>query len=234
MGGGPLIAAAPILRLRGVCKDFASPAGPVSVLRGVDVDVDAGEFVVLSGPSGSGKTTFLNLAALLDVPTRGCLEFDGRNTAAMPEQDLCLLRRDHVGMVFQQFHLLPHRTVLQNVLFRFRYLDATPRESAASAREVLKAVGLEDAADRRARLLSGGEKQRAAIARAVVRRPRLLLADEPTGNLDPSAGEGVMETLAAIHREGICVVVVSHNERWLKYATRHWVCRDGHIREVPP
>jgi ABC-type ATPase involved in cell division len=116
------------------------------------------------------------------------------------------------------------------VVFRFRYLDAPPREAVASAMQALRAVGLEGAADRQARLLSGGEKQRTAIARAVVRRPRLLLADEPTGNLVPAAGEAVMETLAAIHREGIAVVLVSHNERWLPYATRHLVCHDGRIR----
>jgi len=225
-----VIAGAPILRLRGVGKAFVSPAGSVRVLRDVDVDVAAGEFVVLTGPSGSGKTTFLNLAALLDVPSEGVLEFEGRDTAGMRERELCLLRRDRVGMIFQQFHLLPHRTVMQNVVFRFRYLDAAPREAAASAMQALRAVRLEGAADRQARLLSGGEKQRTAIARAVVRRPRLLLADEPTGNLDPAAGEAVMETLAAIHREGIAVVLVSHNERWLPYATRHLVCHDGRIR----
>lgn len=222
----------PVLRLHGVGKEFPSPAGPVTVLRDVDLEVVPGEFLVLTGPSGSGKTTLLNLAGLLDTPTRGTLAFDGRETAGLGEGELSRLRGEQIGMVFQQFHLLAHRTVFQNVLFRFRYLDVGRDEAESSARAALRAVGMEAAADRPARLLSGGEKQRVAIARAVARRPRLLLADEPTGNLDRAAAETVMETLDTIHREGICVVLVTHNEQWLHLGSRHVECRDGLLGEA--
>ena len=222
----------PTLRLEGVDKTFTAPGGDVAVLHQVNLDVHSSDFALLTGPSGSGKTTLLNLAALLDSPTHGSLLFEGRDTAQLGEPELCAMRRDRIGMVFQQFNLLPHRTALENVLFRFRYLDVPRSEARDAATEALNAVGLADAADRPARLLSGGEMKRVSIARACAVRPALLLADEPTGNLDRRAADVVMNTLAEIHGDGIGVVLVTHNESLLPYATRHLVCDDGHVVEA--
>jgi putative ABC transport system ATP-binding protein len=221
-----------VLRLEGVDKSFTGPGGDVRVLRRVDLDIQAADFALLTGPSGSGKTTLLNLAALLDIPTRGRVVFEGHDTADLDEPALCALRRERIGMVFQQFNLLSHRTAFENVLFRFRYLRVPHGVAQQAARNALATVGLSDAADRPARVLSGGEMQRVSIARALAQRPALLLADEPTGNLDRRAAHGVMDTLSAIHADGIGVVLVTHNEALLPYATRHLVCQDGQVAEV--
>lgn len=222
---------APVLRLRGVTKSFPAAGGPVEVLRGVDLDIGAGEFVVLTGPSGSGKSTLLHLCALLDRPTRGELRLEDTDTGPLHDDQLAALRQARLGMIFQRFHLLPHRSALDNVRFRFRYAGPVPDE-AARARAALEEVGLGGVADRRARLLSGGEMQRVAIARALALRPTLLVADEPTGNLDRSATEAVMGCLARGHAEGLTVLLVTHNEALLRYATRHVVCREGRVAEA--
>lgn len=220
--------ATPILHLSGVEKSFPAAGGAVRVLRGVDLEVRAGDFAVLTGPSGSGKSTLLHLCALLDRPTAGALHLDGLPAHALSDDRLAALRRDRVGMIFQRFHLLPHRTALDNVMFRFRYA-APPPDAAARARAALEEVGLGPLAGRRARLLSGGEMQRVAIARALALRPALLVADEPTGNLDRAAAEAVMACLAREHAAGLTVLLVTHNEQLLRYATRHFICRDGRV-----
>lgn len=220
---------APILEMKRVTKSFPTPAGRVDVLRGVDVSVFPGEFVTISGPSGSGKSTFLNVAALLDSPSGGTLLFDGVDFSRMDEADLCRRRKERVGMVFQKYCLLPHRTAYENVLFRFRYLAAGPADAARRAREALDALGLASVAFTPARLLSGGEMQRVAIARAIASPPALLAADEPTGNLDAAAARAVMECLRKLNRDGMTVLMVTHNESLLAYGTRHMRCRDGRI-----
>ncbi len=219
--------AAPVLEMRGVRKSFPSPQGPVDVLRGVDLAVAPGEFVVVTGPSGSGKSTFLNLAGLLDHPTGGSVRFGGYEVSTLDEAALSRVRGRRIGVVFQRFCLLPRRSALENVLFRFRYLDegeARARERAAAALEM---VGLAHAAERPARLLSAGEMQRVAVARAVAVKPDLLVADEPTGNLDHEATDGVMDCFRRLNGEGITVLMVTHNEGLLEYASRHLKCRDG-------
>jgi putative ABC transport system ATP-binding protein len=182
---------------------------------------------MITGPSGSGKTTLLNLAALLDRPSSGRLLLEGQDLSAMPEGGLCRLRKTRIGMVFQKFCLLPHRSALANVRFRFRYLESEPAAAEARAREVLAQMGLAGMADRPARLLSAGEMQRVAVARAVVLRPALLLADEPTGNLDASMARVVMECFRELNRQGLTILMVTHNTALLPYGTRRLMCRDG-------
>ena len=224
-----MTASAHVLDLRGVCKSFSSPGGAVHVLRHVDLTVASGEFAAITGPSGSGKSTFLNLAALLDVPTSGRLLFEAQETSSMAESELSDIRKRKVGMVFQGFNLLTHRTAIENVMFRFRYLDLSPDEVRTRSEEALAALGLAALANQPARLLSGGEMQRVAIARAFAQRPRLLLADEPTGNLDRDAAHTVMEAFGRLHDEGICILLATHNPDLLQFCSRHLVCRDGAI-----
>ncbi|MCE9615667.1 MAG: ABC transporter ATP-binding protein [Lentisphaerae bacterium] len=228
-----------VLRLEHIDKQFPTAAGALSVLRGVTLTVRPGEFVVVTGPSGSGKTTLLSLAGLLEPPSAGTIWFDGRCVAGAagpsPAGDRALreLRARDIGMVFQRFHLLPHRSVLENVLFRFRYLphDRAAARRASQAR--LDAFGLGPAADRPVRVLSAGEMQRVAIARAVVRPPRLLLADEPTGNLDRESAAAVMDCFRQLNHSGMTVLMTTHNETWLALATRHLRCRNGTLEEAP-
>ena len=221
----------PTLALRGVTRTFASPSGPVTALRGVDLTIRAGEFVAISGPSGSGKTTLLHLAALLDRPSGGSLAFEGRDVAALGEADLDGLRRDRIGMVFQAFHLLPRRTVRENVRFRFRYQSIAPDEEQARCEEAMAWVGIAPLADREASWLSGGEMQRVAIARAVAGQPSLLLSDEPTGNLDRANTRAVMACFERLHESGLTILMVTHNEDLLGFASRRLHCLDGRLEE---
>jgi putative ABC transport system ATP-binding protein len=217
----------PVLRLQGVGRTFQLPAGPVEVLRGADLTLNRGDFAMVTGPSGSGKSTLLNICALLDTPTAGDVVFEGRDISALGEAELCALRSVRIGMVFQRFRLLPHRSALANVVFRFRYVTPAPEDAEERSESLLAEMGLAAHARRPARLLSSGEMQRVAIARAVVLRPSLLLADEPTGNLDVASGHMVMAAFADLHRQGLTIMMVTHNEDLLSYGTRHLVCRNG-------
>lgn len=217
----------PLLAMANVRKSFPSPVGETVVLRGVELQLAAGEFLAITGPSGSGKTTILMLAALLSHPTSGSIRFDGEEVSERDDAWLCRQRKDKVGMVFQKFCLLPHRTVLENVLFRFRYLDHDPDDALQRSWFALKALGLEGKERQPARLLSSGEMQRVAIARATALPPRLLVADEPTGNLDRTSTQIVMDALQRLNREGLTILLVTHNEELLRYSTRHMICRNG-------
>lgn len=221
----------PVLEFRDVGRSFESAAGPVRVLRGVSLAVRPGEFVMVTGPSGSGKTTLLNLASLMEQPTEGRVLFDGDDVSGMDEERMSGLRKRKVGVVFQRFHLLSRRTVLDNVLFRFRYLEHDPEEALRDSMAALELVGMAGVRDRRARVLSAGEMQRVAIARAVALRPGLLVADEPTGNLDRATAAGVMKCFRDLNTQGITVLMVTHNDELLTYASRHLVCRDGVVAE---
>jgi putative ABC transport system ATP-binding protein len=218
-----------ILEFRAVSKHYALAAGGVQALHEVDLSLEQGEFAALTGPSGSGKTTLLMLATLLDRASAGCVRFDGQDVTALDEGALSALRARAVGVVFQNYHLLPGRSVLENVLFRFRYLDPQPADPRSIAMDALELVGLADLADRPARLLSGGEMQRVAIARAVAVAPRLLAADEPTGNLDSESATAVMDCLSRLNRLGTTVLMVTHNESLLGYAGRRLQCRHGRL-----
>lgn len=217
----------PVLEMRGVLKRFPSPSGPVAVLKGINLVIQPGEFVLLTGPSGSGKTTLLNLASLMDHPTEGEVRFDGINVSAMNEDALCQVRKHKIGMVFQRFCLLPNRSALDNVLFRFRYVEGLNGEAKALARSALATVGLSGVEDRLVRKLSAGEMQRVAIARAVALKPDLLVADEPTGNLDKDSAGIAMNCFRMLNGQGITVLMVTHNEALKAYASRHLVCRNG-------
>lgn len=221
-----------VLAAKDATKNFPLPTGSVTVLRKTNLCIREGSFVVITGPSGSGKTTFLNLAGLLDRPSSGDLAFDGESTTLMSEDRLCEVRKSKIGMVFQRFHLLPHRSAVENVAFRYRYIDTDAAEVRRKSYEALCALNLTGVAETPARLLSSGEQQRVAIARAVVLRPRLLLADEPTGNLDRAATAGVMAAFGQLNRDGITILMVTHNESLLDFASHRFVCSDGILSEA--
>ena len=220
---------ADILQLHDVNKSFWASHGSVDVLHSVNLSLAKGEFAIVTGPSGSGKSTFLHLAALLDVPSSGELFFEEQETASLQDDELCDLRKNSIGIVFQKYYLLPHRSVFENILFRFRYLDYSSSEARERASEALEMMHLDAIADRPARLLSGGEMQRVAIARAVALTPKLLIADEPTGNLDSSSANAVMDYLGMLNQAGITILMATHNESFLKYCSRHLICNDGRI-----
>jgi putative ABC transport system ATP-binding protein len=226
----PSPAAAPagtvLLRLEGIRKSFPKAGTP---LAGVDLSVRSGEFAVLTGKSGSGKSTLLAIAGLLLAPDAGRVFLEGRDVTDASEMEKARLRAERIGFVFQAFHLLPARTVLDNVDFRFRYLPDPPPlpRRRAAAMEALERVGLADAARRAASTLSQGEAQRVAIARAIVHPPAILLADEPTGNLDGENARAVMEIFRTIPRTGSAVLLVTHDLAWTKGAVSRWRLEGG-------
>jgi len=205
--------AAPMLRIEGLRKTYLMGPRRLEVLRGIDLEIAAGEMVALTGPSGAGKSTFLHLVGTLDVPSGGRILFDGQDVFARDEEERALFRSETIGFVFQSHHLLPEFTALENVTMP-ALIRRVPREKARRrAEEVLALVGLSDRLDHHPGELSGGEQQRVAVARALCLSPRLLLADEPTGNLDPQTAEGIHRLLAELNaRTGITAVVVTHNE----------------------
>ena len=188
--------------------------------------------VLLVGSPNSGKTTLLNMAGLLDRPTSGEVFVEGNRAADLDEAAVDRLRAQRIGMVFQRFCLLAARSVRDNVLFRFRYAPVPAGRARQLAEEAIEEVGLTPQADQPARLLSGGEMQRVAIARAVALPPALLLVDEPTGNLDAVAAEGVMRCFRRLHERGITILLATHNPGLLPYCTRHLACRDGAVADV--
>lgn len=220
---------APLVRLRDVERVYPRGAGDVAALRGVSLDVRHGETLAVTGPSGSGKSTLLSILGGLDRPTRGEHLFDGRPLDALDDDALSRLRNREIGFVFQAFHLLPQLTVLENVEAPFLYGDTPPDEWRPRAEAVLARVGLLARAGHRPSELSGGEAQRAAIARALVTRPRLVLADEPTGNLDTATGDEIAALLAELAADGATVVLVTHDERLAARARRVVALRDGRV-----
>jgi putative ABC transport system ATP-binding protein len=206
------------MSLRGLGRTFASPEGPLRILAGLDVDIHAGDFLVLHGPSGCGKTTLLHLMALLDRPDTGEIFWQGENTRGWNDTRRARARADHIGMVFQQFHTLPHRSVADNLALRLQYTGVRPPSGRGD--ELLRRFDLSDRARHPARLLSGGESQRLCIARALLVPPMLLLADEPTGNLDPRRAAGVREAFSQARGEAGAVVVATHDPAWAELATR--------------
>ena len=217
------------LRLAGVRKAFRTASGEVEVLRGVSLALGAGEFGVITGPSGSGKTTLLMVAGLLQPADGGSVWFDGREVSGLGEGETSEIRKHGVGMVFQKFCLMPHRSALDNVQFRFRYLECDAREARKLSEAALDRVGLADKAKQAARLLSAGEMQRVAIARALALPPKLLLADEPTGNLDPDSALRVMALFRELNRAGMSILLVTHNAEWVAPGTTHWAMHEGKL-----
>jgi putative ABC transport system ATP-binding protein len=218
-----------LISLEGVYKTYAMGDAEVRALDGVSFSIEAGEFVSIMGPSGSGKSTCMNLIGCLDHPSSGEIRINGADTSQMEEGELALLRNRTVGFVFQQYHLIPNMTVLENVMLPLRYLGLPMRERRERAREVLGRIGLGDRLKHRPSELSGGQKQRAAIARAMVTSPALILADEPTGALDSETGHSVIDLFREIHREGTTIIIVTHDPEIGSTANRRITIRDGKI-----
>ena len=226
----PIEPAAPLLSLHGVTKTYGEGAALVQALLSVDLDIAAGEFVAITGPSGSGKTTVMSILGCLEVPTDGEYRIEGKLVQNLDADVLAALRNERLGFVFQQFNLLARTSALENVSMPLVYAGVRRRERAVRARDALGAVGLAGREGARPNQLSGGQQQRVAIARAIVNEPDVLLADEPTGNLDSAMGAEIMQLIARLNRErGITVLMVTHDATCAAYAPRQVVFRDGRI-----
>lgn len=203
---------------------------PVRALRGVDLDVERGESVAVVGASGSGKTTLLNIIGCLDRPTSGNYWLDGVDVSGLSDRHRAGLRSQEIGFIFQSFHLLSYRSVLENVMLAEAYGGGDPSGRAARAGDALRAVGLGDRTEALPTMLSGGQRQRVAIARAIVTRPRLLLCDEPTGNLDSTTTAGILELLSDLYDAGLTILVITHDRGVAGWAERSVHIVDGQIR----
>jgi lipoprotein-releasing system ATP-binding protein len=221
---------AAFVRIDGLAKTYLMADRRLEVLRGIDLEIGAGDLVALTGPSGAGKSTFLHLLGTLDVPTRGRILFDGEDVFGRGEEGLATFRNETVGFVFQSHHLLPEFTALENAMMPALIRRVPRGEARRRAADMLARVGLGDRADHRPGELSGGEQQRVALARALCLSPRLLLADEPTGNLDPQTAEGIHALLVELNRTlGITAVVVTHNERLAQSLPRRLRLVEGRL-----
>lgn len=217
----------PLIRLTDVVRSYGSP--PVLALAGVNLAIDTGEFVAIVGASGSGKSTLLNVIGTLDRPSSGSVSIDGVDTSNLSDSELSALRSRHIGFVFQQFHLRDGVTALENVADGLLYTGTPRRDRRRRAHEALERVGLDHRLTHQPHQLSGGERQRVAIARAVVGRPPLLLADEPTGNLDSRSGESVVELLHSLHSAGTSIVVITHDTSLAARLPRRVSISDGAV-----
>jgi putative ABC transport system ATP-binding protein len=213
--------ASPVVLIEGLHKQYETGAGVLPVLKGVDLTIQPGEFVAVMGPSGSGKSTFMNILGCLDTPTSGRYVLDGNDTARLSQDQLARLRNRFIGFVFQGFNLLPRANLLDNVALPLVYAGVRKSAREVRAQEMLARVGLARYATHLPSQISGGQQQRVAIARALINRPSLLLADEPTGNLDSHTSHEIMEVFAALNREhGITIVLVTHESDIARFATR--------------
>ena len=219
----------PILKLRGITRDFKLGPQTVHVLKSIDLDIFKNQYVALMGPSGSGKSTLMNLLGCLDTPTAGSYELNGNDVSVMGDNELAEIRNHEIGFVFQTFNLLPRSTALENVALPLVYAGLGKEEREARAAEVLTQVGLADRMDHRPNQLSGGQRQRVAVARALVNNPALILADEPTGNLDSKTSLEIMKLFDEIQAAGNTVVLVTHEEDIAQHAKRVIRLVDGQI-----
>ena len=218
-----------ILQLRDITRDFKMGAQTVHVLKGIDLDIFKNQYVALMGPSGSGKSTLMNLLGCLDTPTEGTYELNGSDVSALDDNALAEIRNNEIGFVFQTFNLLPRSTALENVALPLVYAGWGKEERIARASEVLEQVGLGDRMDHKPNQLSGGQRQRVAVARALVNKPALILADEPTGNLDSKTSVEIMKLFDDIQAAGNTVVLVTHEEDIAQHAKRVIRLVDGNI-----
>jgi len=232
MSKAAAVAKSPILSLRGVTRDYQSGDTILNVLKGVDLDLFPGQIVGLIGPSGSGKSSLLHAAGLLERPTGGTVIFDGKDVTGLWDSHRTRLRLTSVGFVYQFHHLLPEFTAIDNVALPQMIGDTPPAKARERARGLLEKMGLGARLEHKPGQLSGGERQRVAIARALANRPRVLLADEPTGNLDPATSEAVFGELLSLAREtGVAALIATHNLALTRYMDRVFAIRDGHLIE---
>ena len=219
----------PVIQLRGVQKRYEIGEHEVHALRGVDLDIRRNEYAAIMGPSGSGKSTLMNLLGCLDTPSEGEYWLENEQVSKMNDDQLARIRNRHIGFVFQTFNLLPRATALHNVELPLIYAGIKRRERVERAKQTLSLVGLGDRMSHRPAELSGGQRQRVAIARALVTEPSILLADEPTGNLDSKTSEEIMRLLEKLHEEGQTIVLVTHEPDIAAHARRRITLRDGVI-----
>ncbi len=219
----------PILELREIAKEYRMGQGALRALRGVDFTVHQGDYLAIMGPSGSGKSTLMNSLGCLDNPSTGTYHLGGQDVSRMSEAELAAVRNREIGFVFQTFNLLPRATAIANVELPLVYRGLEPRERRRRALQALEAVGLEDRGQHKPSELSGGQCQRVAVARALVTEPRILLADEPTGNLDTATTGELLALFAGIHRQGNTLVLVTHDTEVAHHAKRVIQMRDGEV-----
>lgn len=216
-----------VIDIKGIKRDFPLGQEIVKVLKGIDLQIEKGEYVALMGPSGSGKSTLMNLLGCLDTPTEGTYLLSGQDVSNMSDDELAEIRNKEIGFVFQTFNLLPRTTALDNVALPMIYAGASKKARTERAEQVLSDVGLADRMDHRPNQLSGGQRQRVAVGRALVNRPSIILADEPTGNLDSKTSDEIMKLFSDIHKAGNTVIVVTHEEEVALHAHRIIRLRDG-------
>jgi putative ABC transport system ATP-binding protein len=218
-----------VFELNNIFKDYMQGKEPVPVLKDISLSVDDGEYVAIMGPSGSGKSTLMNIIGCLDKQTKGSFIFDGSDIMKCSDKQLSDIRNTKIGFVFQNFNLLPRQSALENVELPLLYAGFSRKKRREMAKEALRRVGLEDRMNFNPTQLSGGQKQRVAIARAIVNRPKLLLADEPTGALDTKSGDDVMELFEELNKDGVTIVMITHEPEIADHAKRVMYIRDGEL-----
>ena len=218
-----------VIEIRNIIRDFKLGQEIVHVLKGIDLDIKRGEYVAIMGPSGSGKSTLMNLLGCLDTPTSGSYNLNGNDVSRMSDDELAEIRNTEIGFVFQTFNLLPRTTALENVALPMIYAGASKKQRQERATEVLNDVGLADRMDHKPNQLSGGQRQRVAVGRALVNKPSIILADEPTGNLDSKTGMEIMGLFDEIHKAGNTVIMVTHEEEVAAHAHRIIRLLDGMV-----
>ncbi len=221
----------PLIKISALKRNFVLGSETIYVLKGIDLEINKGEYVALMGPSGSGKSTLMNLLGCLDTPTSGTYILNGKDVSQMHDDELAEIRNKEIGFVFQTFNLMPRTTALDNVALPMVYAGYSKSERHERATEVLKQVGLADRMDHKPNELSGGQRQRVAVGRALVNKPSIILADEPTGNLDSKTSEEIMALFGEIHQNGNTVILVTHEEEIAAYAHRIIRLRDGIIEK---
>ena len=222
----------PIIKIDNVWKKYdMGKADPLVVLKKINLEINPGEFVAITGPSGSGKSTMVNIVGALDKPSWGAVYLDGKDISKMGESDLAFLRGKTIGFIFQQFNLLPTLSALQNVMLPMEVIDVPDKEARERATDILTSLGLGDRINHRPNELSGGQQQRVAIARSLANNPEVILADEPTGNLDSKTGTFVMDFLGKLNQEGKTIILITHDLHLVKYAQRVVHIKDGEIEK---